>query len=798
MANSRISDLQKKTVLYSTGVSDSADDDALFLIAREKSHNETINYEDLKQSITDYSVNTTGDQLIGGEKTFEDNSFFNSDVEISGNLNVDGSLSVKGDIFNLKFDDGSGGDADQYLTQLDSNLFTKGNQEVDGDSNLKGELTVLGGASFIDVTAAGDTELKGKLGVSGDVDLQGKVGASGDATLTNLLVTGDTILEGALNTKGQTTLDQDLQVLGKILSPTVQGDTVLEGALTTKGEATLEQNLQVQGVISGASVESAKLFINQPEITISADEDGDEEGNIVFNTSGTEKARIKGSDFGIGTSTPLKKLDVAGDINLSGDIYKGNVLMPIGEWETAGTNDIYFNRGKVGIGLTIPTELLDVAGNAKFSGDIIGEGDVYVGGKLLFNNIYPLETDLPSANTYHGMFAHVHDTGKAYYSHAGDWLALVNATSDGKVGIGTSFPDEALHIEGNVKVTGDLVGISGFTATGVISGDIFNANEINIQSDINILTDGILTLHGTNSKIVAPKIEAGDIEADQIEVTGDHLTVSGIDSKVGIGISSDLEARLHVVGESKFNGLVNFESAIPILDITDTDQPINSNSLSGLINFNTNFSGTKENFGSIGYADTDNKLKIINTLDGVEFLAAGDTNVKGGELTVEDSGGTLKLNISPNAIRHTKDNGGFVISAQGSNNDLHLMATGEIKLSDGGNNPILIVDGATGDTLVKGNLTVEGNLAGGSGAVELDELDIETSIKYKGDDFPAGPRKIGTDFGGETVTAPAGAHAAGSVNDFIFEDEYAYICVVDSDGTDPSKKAWKRFPISDW
>ena len=111
MANSRISDLQKKTVLYSTGVSDSADDDALFLIAREKSHNETISYENLKQSITDYSVNTTGDQLIGGEKTFEDNSFFNSDVEISGNLNVDGSLSVKGDIFNLKFDDGSGGDA---------------------------------------------------------------------------------------------------------------------------------------------------------------------------------------------------------------------------------------------------------------------------------------------------------------------------------------------------------------------------------------------------------------------------------------------------------------------------------------------------------------------------------------------------------------------------------------------------------------------------------------------------------------------------------------------------------------
>ena len=104
MANSRISDLQKKTVLYSTGVSDSADDDALFLIAREKSHNETIAYKDLKQSVTDYSVLISGDQSIAGEKTFEDNSFFGSNVNISGDLAVEGNLAVKGDIFNLKFE----------------------------------------------------------------------------------------------------------------------------------------------------------------------------------------------------------------------------------------------------------------------------------------------------------------------------------------------------------------------------------------------------------------------------------------------------------------------------------------------------------------------------------------------------------------------------------------------------------------------------------------------------------------------------------------------------------------------
>ena len=35
-------------------------------------------------------------------------------------------------------------------------------------------------------------------------------------------------------------------------------------------------------------------------------------------------------------------------------------------------------------------------------------------------------SDLPSATTYHGMFAHVHATGKAYYAHGGNWVELAN------------------------------------------------------------------------------------------------------------------------------------------------------------------------------------------------------------------------------------------------------------------------------------------------------------------------------------------------------------------------------------
>ena len=39
---------------------------------------------------------------------------------------------------------------------------------------------------------------------------------------------------------------------------------------------------------------------------------------------------------------------------------------------------------------------------------------------------YATLDDLPSATDNHGMFAHVHSTGKAYYAHAGNWVELAN------------------------------------------------------------------------------------------------------------------------------------------------------------------------------------------------------------------------------------------------------------------------------------------------------------------------------------------------------------------------------------
>ena len=72
-----------------------------------------------------------------------------------------------------------------------------------------------------------------------------------------------------------------------------------------------------------------------------------------------------------------------------------------------------------GYGITDPIALT----NADID---IGSNDFITTGKVLFANMYSALSDLPSATTYHGMFAHVHATGAAYFVHGGNWIELAN------------------------------------------------------------------------------------------------------------------------------------------------------------------------------------------------------------------------------------------------------------------------------------------------------------------------------------------------------------------------------------
>lgn len=76
--------------------------------------------------------------------------------------------------------------------------------------------------------------------------------------------------------------------------------------------------------------------------------------------------------------------------------------------------------------LEISNNINIITGDASFLKDINIYGNLDISGKLLFNNVYDNSSNFPSATLYHGMFAHAHDTGRGYYSHAGEWIQIAN------------------------------------------------------------------------------------------------------------------------------------------------------------------------------------------------------------------------------------------------------------------------------------------------------------------------------------------------------------------------------------
>ncbi|MEC8551804.1 MAG: hypothetical protein VXY93_15010, partial [Pseudomonadota bacterium] len=164
----------------------------------------------------------------------------------------------------------------------------------------------------------------------------------------------------------------------------------------------------------------------------------------------------------VSTSTTATSLNVVGistfssnvDINANIDVSGNSVLH--GDLDVDGHTNL---------------DNISIAGVSTFTGDATFSGNVSIGGTLTYEDVtnvdsvglltarsgirvtggviealagenkipslYANMAALPSASTYHGMFAHVHSTGRGYFAHGGAWYELVNADLTGRVGTGT-------------------------------------------------------------------------------------------------------------------------------------------------------------------------------------------------------------------------------------------------------------------------------------------------------------------------------------------------------------------------
>lgn len=267
---------------------------------------------------------------------------------------------------------------------------------------------------------------------------------------------------------------------------------------------------------------------------------------------------------GIGLDNPASKLEVMGDISL-GRAYKIKFLsVPGGDdrayirasnsTATNNYNSLIFAVGNgeesmfiqgtgtglvgnVGIGTQDPTEKLEVAGTAKASA--LHLHDVGLA-RMKFTSSTTGETanDGFHIGTSGTVDAIINNKEAGDLNIATNNLTRITVKSDGRIGIGTTSPDEALEVDGTVKATafvGDgsqLMSLNAANLTGVLpeldASNLLNINASQIENlALDLQLDGtVLSLGGEGSVDLA---NTGFIGSDG------SLPIRVINDKIGIG-----------------------------------------------------------------------------------------------------------------------------------------------------------------------------------------------------------------------------------------------------------------------
>ena len=155
----------------------------------------------------------------------------------------------------------------------------------------------------------------------------------------------------------------------------------------------------------------------------------------------------------------------------------------------------------------------------------IGDSDIDFGSnKILYSNLYSTEGDLPSASTYHGMFAHVHGTGAGYFAHAGAWIRLANQSEifDGAYGSLTGTP--ALIDSSLTTQLIDSAYVQARQTAGTDSAATISLIQSTVDSAYVQLREGAGGGGGTDSASVIQLIDSDYVQARQ---TGGNLSPLG-------------------------------------------------------------------------------------------------------------------------------------------------------------------------------------------------------------------------------------------------------------------------------
>ena len=209
------------------------------------------------------------------------------------------------------------------------------------------------------------------------------------------------------------------------------------------------------------------------------------------------------------------------------------------------------------------TGSLLVNGNTTHKGTIDATGAT---SKVRF--LYATTGDLPAAATYHGMFAHVHAEGAAYYAHAGNWVELGNSSS-----LATDIATNVTNISSNDTDIASLGTASGSFSTRVTTEE---ANVDALQTDSGSFSTRVTT---EETNVDALQVDSGSFSTRVTTNETNITTLQSFSSSLDATYATDTQ--LSNASASLANAIATNLTTLGNLDSTyATDAQLNSVSAS--------------------------------------------------------------------------------------------------------------------------------------------------------------------------------------------------------------------------
>jgi len=164
--------------------------------------------------------------------------------------------------------------------------------------------------------------------------------------------------------------------------------------------------------------------------------------------------------------------------------------------------DLQFKKIVGGAGLTLSVtddnitinnnKVYDLTQTAVSDNNYVTKQYDFEDARILYNNVYDTLEDLPSATTYHGLFAHVHSTGGAYYSHGGAWIELALKSDIPEISDDTT-PQLGGDLDGggyditnvnDITINGNFFGGTTGTHTGEVIGEVTGDVTGNLDGNV--------------------------------------------------------------------------------------------------------------------------------------------------------------------------------------------------------------------------------------------------------------------------------------------------------------------------